>query len=132
MLKTISSSVSTRALPNRSPSLPASGVHTDAESRNPVSTQDVVEDSRAELPREGGDRRRDERLRQGVGQRGQQERPDDRRGRLAVDRADRHAEAAATCVRAGSATVPSAATCSAQARVDRVAQVVALRGREAS
>ena len=37
--------VRTRALPNRSPSLPASGVHTDADSRNPVSTQDVVEDS---------------------------------------------------------------------------------------
>ena len=48
---------------------------------------------RAELPREGGDRRRDERLRQGVGQRGQQERPDHRRGRLAVDRGHRHGRA---------------------------------------
>ena len=43
--KMSSTPVSTRALPNRSPSLPASGVHTEAESRNPVSTQDVVEDS---------------------------------------------------------------------------------------
>ena len=43
--KMSSTPVSTRALPNRSPSFPASGVHTEAESRNPVSTQDVVEDS---------------------------------------------------------------------------------------
>src|SRR5215217_6187084 len=33
---------STRPLPNRSPSLPASGVQTDAETRKPVSTQDEV------------------------------------------------------------------------------------------
>ena len=43
--KMSSTPVSTRALPNRSPSLPASGVQTEAESRKPVSTQDVVEDS---------------------------------------------------------------------------------------
>jgi hypothetical protein len=35
---------STRALPKRSPSLPASGVHTDADSRKPVRTHDVVDD----------------------------------------------------------------------------------------
>src|SRR5690606_12716081 len=32
--------VSMRALPNRSPNLPASGVHTEADSREPVTTHD--------------------------------------------------------------------------------------------
>jgi len=45
--------VSTRPLPNWSPSLPTIGVATEAESRNPVSSHDdvdwVVENSRASV-----------------------------------------------------------------------------------
>ena len=128
--KMSSTPVSTRALPNRSPSFPASGVHTEAESRNPVSTQDVVEDSVPNSRVRAGIAGATSVCARAYASADSRSAPITGAAGLPWTVVTAQAEAAATLRSCGQCDRAVVGDVLGQARVDRVAQVVALRGRE--